>query len=96
MGKIPWYTITDSFDTDFGVGEWHGHNVFIRDGERVYRTYFINGRGDEAMGTVWSCIDAVALDIRKYPGGLAGGLPQTPATEGSGGLARHVHPGRRT
>src|SRR5262249_40435325 len=25
--KVPWYTITDSFDTDFGVNEWHGHNV---------------------------------------------------------------------
>ena len=59
--KIPWYTITDSFDADFGVGEWHGHNVFIRDGERVYRTYFINGRGDEAMGTVWSYLDMTAL-----------------------------------
>src|SRR6266851_8721219 len=22
--KMPWYTITDSFDTDFGVDEWHG------------------------------------------------------------------------
>ena len=30
---IPWYTITDSFDTDFGVNEWHGHNSFIRDGD---------------------------------------------------------------
>src|SRR5262249_2474410 len=39
--KMPWYTITDSFDTDFGVDEWHGHNVFIRDGERVFRTYLI-------------------------------------------------------
>ena len=32
---FPWYTITDSFDADFGVDEWHGHNAFIRDGERV-------------------------------------------------------------
>ena len=48
---MPWYTITDSFDADFGVDEWHGHNAFIRDGERVFRTYFINSRGDEAMGT---------------------------------------------
>src|SRR5262249_7347482 len=32
--KMPWYTITDSFDADFGVDEWHGHNAFIRDGER--------------------------------------------------------------
>jgi predicted dithiol-disulfide oxidoreductase (DUF899 family) len=34
--KMPWYTITDSFDKDFGVDEWHGHDAFIRDGERVY------------------------------------------------------------
>jgi hypothetical protein len=32
--KMPWYTITDGFDTDFGVDEWHGHNAFIRDGDR--------------------------------------------------------------
>ena len=59
--EMPWYTITDSFDADFGVDEWHGHNVFIRDGERVFRTYFINSRGDEAMGTVWSYLDMTAL-----------------------------------
>src|SRR5215208_2551404 len=28
--EMPWYTITDSFDADFGVDEWHGHNVFFR------------------------------------------------------------------
>src|SRR5437868_9292783 len=32
---IPWYGITDSFDADFDVGEWHGHNAFIREGDRV-------------------------------------------------------------
>ncbi len=31
--EMPWYTITDSFDADFGVDEWHGHNVFFRDGD---------------------------------------------------------------
>src|SRR5271155_569657 len=31
--QIPWYTITDEFDTDFGVNEWHGHNAFIREGD---------------------------------------------------------------
>ena len=30
-----WHTITDGFDTDFGVNEWHGHNVFFRDGELI-------------------------------------------------------------
>ena len=47
---IPWYTITDGFDKDFGVNEWHGTNAFIRDGDRVFRTYFIDNRGDEQMG----------------------------------------------
>ena len=47
---IPWFTVTDSFDKDFGVDEWHGHNVFIRDGGRIFRNYFINNRGDEQMG----------------------------------------------
>ena len=28
--QMPWYTITDDFDADFGVDEWHGTNVFFR------------------------------------------------------------------
>src|SRR5262245_43458315 len=58
---IPWYTITDDFDKDFGVDEWHGTNVFYRDGDRIYRTYFVNNRGDEAMGSTWSYLDITAL-----------------------------------
>ena len=27
---IPWYTLTDDFDADFGVDEWHGTNAFLR------------------------------------------------------------------
>jgi hypothetical protein len=49
-GDIPWYSLTDDFDKDFGVGEWHGTNAFIRDGDEIFRTYFIDARGDEAMG----------------------------------------------
>src|SRR3954466_2645551 len=29
--QMPWYTMIDDFDADFGVGEWHGTNAFIRD-----------------------------------------------------------------
>src|SRR3954471_8042360 len=46
-GDIPWYTLTDDFDADHGVGEWHGTNAFIREGERIFRTYFVDSRGDE-------------------------------------------------
>jgi predicted dithiol-disulfide oxidoreductase (DUF899 family) len=52
--QVPWYSITDSFDTDFGGDEWHGTNAFIRDGENVFRTCFINNRGDEQMGSTWN------------------------------------------
>jgi hypothetical protein len=34
---VPSVAITDDFDTDFGVYEWHGTNAFIRDGDRVSR-----------------------------------------------------------
>jgi predicted dithiol-disulfide oxidoreductase (DUF899 family) len=75
--QIPWYTITDSFDSDFGVNEWHGHNSFIRDGDRIFRTYFINSRGDEAMGTVWSYLDMTALGRQEIWEDSPEGYPQT-------------------
>jgi hypothetical protein len=62
---MPWYTITDSFDKDFGVDEWHGTNAFFRDGEKIFRTYFINSRGDEQMGNTWNYLDITALGGRR-------------------------------
>ena len=75
--SMPWYTIADSFDADFGVDEWHGHNVFIRDAKRIYRTYFINNRGDEAMGTVWSYLDVTPLGRQETWETSPEGYPQS-------------------
>lgn len=75
---MPWYTLTDSFDADFGVDEWHGHNVFFRDGERVFRTYFINDRGDEATGTTWNYLDLSPLGRQEVWEDSPEGYPQTP------------------
>ena len=74
---IPWYTITDSFDADFGVGEWHGTNVFFRDGDRIYRTYFINNRGDEQMGGTWNYLDITPLGRQEEWEDSPEGYPQT-------------------
>jgi predicted dithiol-disulfide oxidoreductase (DUF899 family) len=79
--RIPWYTITDDFDKDFGVDEWHGHNAFIRDGDKVFRTYFINSRGDEAMGTTWSYLDMTALGRQEKWEDSPDGYPQTATYE---------------
>lgn len=76
--QIPWYTITDNFDADFGVDEWHGHNVFVREGESIYRTYFIDNRGDEAMGTLWSYLDLTPLGRQELWEDSPEGYPQNP------------------
>ncbi len=76
--EMPWYTITDDFDKDFGVDEWHATNVFIRDGDNVYRTYFINNRGDEAMGSTWTYLDITPLGRQETWEDSPKGYPQTP------------------
>jgi predicted dithiol-disulfide oxidoreductase (DUF899 family) len=75
---MPWYTMTDEFDADFGVDEWHGTNAFIRDGDRVLRTYFINARGDEPLGDTWTLLDVTALGRQEEWEDSPDGYPQTP------------------
>jgi len=76
--KMPWYTLTDDFDADFSVDEWHGTNAFIRHGDRVFRTYFVNNRGDEAMGSTWNYLDITALGRQENWEDSPEGYPQTP------------------
>jgi predicted dithiol-disulfide oxidoreductase (DUF899 family) len=75
--EVPWYTITDDFDSDFGVDEWHGTNAFLRDGDDVFRTYFVNSRGDEAMGSTWSYLDITAFGRQEIWEDSPEGYPQT-------------------
>jgi predicted dithiol-disulfide oxidoreductase (DUF899 family) len=84
--EIPWYTLTDDFDADFDVGEWHGTNAFLRDGERIFRTYFVDGRGDEQMGSTWNYLDITALGRQELWEDSPGGYPQT---EPYGWWSRH-------
>ncbi len=89
---IPWYTMIpeehSAFDTDFGVDQWHGTNAFIRwpvdqkDGteptEQVFRTYFVNNRGDEAFVNTWSFLDMTALGRQETWEDSPPGYPQSP------------------
>ncbi len=59
---IPFYSLPDDrFSRDFGVAEMFGINVFIRRDDRVFLTYFLNGRGIEEIGPVWSFLDMTPL-----------------------------------
>jgi predicted dithiol-disulfide oxidoreductase (DUF899 family) len=75
---MPWYTLTDDFDADFGVAEWHGTNAFVREGDDVFRTYFVDSRGDEAMGSTWAYLDVTALGRQEEWEDSPEGYPQTP------------------
>jgi predicted dithiol-disulfide oxidoreductase (DUF899 family) len=75
--QVPWYTVTGDFDADFGVEEWHGTNAFFRDGDQVWRTYFINNRGDEALGSTWSSLDLTALGRQEEWEDSPAGHPQS-------------------
>jgi predicted dithiol-disulfide oxidoreductase (DUF899 family) len=79
--QIPWYTLTDDFAADHGVEEWHGHNAFIREDCQIYRTYMIDGRGDEQIGTVWSYLDMTALGRQEPWEDSPEGYPQSPTYE---------------
>ena len=79
---MPWYTMLDEgdavFDLDFGVDQWHGTNAFVRDGDRVFRTYFVNNRGDEWAANTWSYLDLTALGRQEEWEDSPEGYPQTP------------------
>jgi predicted dithiol-disulfide oxidoreductase (DUF899 family) len=75
---IPWYSFDGDFDADFDVDEWHGTNAFIRDGGRIFRTYFVNWRGDETMGPTWAYLDITALGRQEEWEDSPQGYPQTP------------------
>ena len=60
--REPWYSSFGSdFNYDFGVttdeGETFGLTVFLRDDDKVYKTYFTNQRGVEYLGSSFSYFD---------------------------------------
>jgi predicted dithiol-disulfide oxidoreductase (DUF899 family) len=89
--SVPWYSSFESdFNVDFGVspetpqvgeyqdGEMFGLSVFLRDGDRIYRTYFTNGRGVEHLGTVWTLLDLTPFGRQEDWEDSPEGRPQTP------------------
>ena len=75
---IPWYSLVgDDFNADFGVTTGFGLNVFLRDGERIFRTYFTSGRGVEALGSNWTFLDLTPLGRQEEWEDSPAGWPQT-------------------
>jgi predicted dithiol-disulfide oxidoreductase (DUF899 family) len=79
--EIPWYSTTDDFSADFGVDEWFGLFVFLRDGDQVFLTYRTNGRGVEALGSVWTFLDLMPFGRQEDWEDSPEGTPQGPRYE---------------
>ncbi|MGY6564515.1 MAG: DUF899 domain-containing protein [Halomonadaceae bacterium] len=86
-----WYSsLNGSFNQDMGVtscnchapdtdrGERHGISVFLRDGERVFRTYFSGKRGVEYLGSLWTYLDLTPYGRQETWEESPPGWPQTP------------------
>jgi predicted dithiol-disulfide oxidoreductase (DUF899 family) len=91
---IPWFSSFGSdFNVDFGLspetpqegayqdGETFGLSVFFRDGDQVFRTYFTNRRGVEALGSVWTFLDLTPLGRQEEWEDSPPGTPQGPPYE---------------
>ena len=89
--QFPWYTLRDDFDADHDVGQWHGTNVFLRDGDDVYRTYFIDARGDEALGSTWSFLDITPYGRQEAWEDSPENWPQTPPYTWGGWHDKYDH-----
>jgi predicted dithiol-disulfide oxidoreductase (DUF899 family) len=79
---VPWVSSAENtFNEDFGIttaeGEGAGLSVFLRDGARVFRTYFTTGRGVEALGSAWTFLDLTPLGRQEKWEDSPPGWPQT-------------------
>lgn len=78
---MDWYSTANSpfgADVDAPAGGGFGVNVFLRDGERVYRTWHTNGRGTEAVGFGFGLVDLLPYGRQEQWQDSPAGWPQSP------------------
>jgi len=73
---MPWVETDDGFNADFGVTGGFGLNVFLRENGTIWRTYFTDGRGVEALGSVWSFLDLTPYGRQETWQDAPDGTPQ--------------------
>ena len=74
---FPFVSTDATFNSDFGVTDGFGINVFLRDGDAIFRTYFTTGRGAETLGTPWTFLDLTPFGRQETWEVSPPGTPQT-------------------
>ncbi|MFI6540143.1 DUF899 domain-containing protein [Nonomuraea sp. NPDC050547] len=83
--KMDWYSTANSpFGADVGAGPGEGFavNVFLRDGDTVYRTWHTNGRGTEQISHSFPLIDLLPYGRQEEWQDSPDGWPKSPAYSG--------------
>ncbi|MGW0834774.1 DUF899 domain-containing protein [Streptomyces prunicolor] len=86
--RMPWYSTANSpFGTDVGAPPDGGFavNVFLRDGDTVYRTWHTNGRGTEQLSHSFALIDLLPYGRQEEWQDSPEGWPQSPTYSGWAG-----------
>ncbi|WP_179475095.1 DUF899 domain-containing protein [Mycolicibacterium vinylchloridicum] len=86
--KMEWYSSSDSTfgaDVDAAPGDGFGVNVFLRDGDDVYRTWHTNGRGTEQLSHSFALIDLLPWGRQEEWQDSPDGWPQRPTYSGWAG-----------
>ncbi|WP_431233395.1 DUF899 domain-containing protein [Mycolicibacterium psychrotolerans] len=86
--RMEWYSSAGSTfgaDVDAAPGEGFGVNVFLRDGETVYRTWHTNGRGTEQLSHSFPLIDLLPWGRQEEWQDSPAGWPQRPTYSGWAG-----------
>jgi hypothetical protein len=84
---MAWYSTADSpFGTDVGAPPGGGFavNVFLRDGDTVYRTWHTSGRGTEQLSHTFALIDLLPYGRQEEWQDSPDGWPQAPTYSGWG------------
>lgn len=79
--KMDWYSSSESSfgaDVDAPPGAGFGVNVFLRDGDKVYRTWHTDGRGTEQLGHLFGLIDLLPFGRQEEWQDSPDGWPQSP------------------
>lgn len=79
--KMAWYSSAGtsfSADVDAAPGEGFALNVFLRDGDTVYRTWHTDGRGTEQPGHLFGLIDLLPFGRQEEWQDSPEGWPQSP------------------
>ena len=86
--KMDWYSSAGSSfgaDVDAAPGEGFGVNVFLREGDTVYRTWHTNGRGTEQLSHSFALIDLLPWGRQEEWQDSPDGWPQRPTYSGWAG-----------